>query len=815
MSIKSLELKGFKRTALNGVKNIKVQFNDPMQVILGTNGCGKTCFVAQTLAWVPDPDDFFTGGSRRAVYEKDNIVFEMVSVKKSGFKHEFWRDGVNLNPGGTGGVQKELCTRYFGITQDVYNILTGRTIFTKLPTSKRRELFTHLSPTDLSYALSVFNRVKGQARANINVLKHSEHRITQESAKVLDDAQAAELETTANQLRTEIELILRQTNQTKQSNFNSANGLLHKLLDEASGLVGIVDQLSQWNSPESFQEHLRALRDHVQAVKATRGAKLNEFAENERILIEMRNQGDVSKEKLEEFAKDLSAKLLNVPSDERFIESEQTKTTYEEAEMLESSIVFELQALAGILTEEFDFSNEAYDKLRSEIVESEDLLSRYRKVVRKLEDRQAHLQHSPEADCPQCKHRFTFGAQRGEPEQLIERIAKGRASIELEESRHEKLKSLEKGFAEYLVHRNNLSQIANNYPRLRPFFDALLETGYPQKVSHESITLFINWKESLRNAYRRWELQHELARVNEQLDRLRNTDLGQLENICSRSESLKTEIELLTKDFEVSTKELARIEALDKQLGQLNQLSVRIEKGAQVVSDEFAKEIDAIRNQWLEFVLREHQNQLASIVSRLNQRSVAKALIADLENQVEECRLKEKAYNKLIATLSPSDGLIAEQLTGFIASFVGNMNTVLEKVWSYHLKIRPCGIEDGDLNYYFPLEVVDEVTNDVNDGSLAQREIVDFAFVLTLALRIDPETIPLIMDELGAHFDETHRQVVMQFVRDYVDAGKAKLAFLISHYAANHAAFTSAEILVFDASNILVPRTHNQHVEFS
>lgn len=815
MSIKSLELTGFKRTALNGIKNIKVQFNDPMQVILGTNGCGKTCFVAQTLAWVPDPEDFLTGGGRRAVYEKDNIVFEMVSVKKTGFKHEFWRDGVNLNPGGTGGVQKELCTRYFGITQDVYNVLTGRTIFTKLPTSKRRELFTYLSPTDLSYALSVFNRVKAQARANINILKHSENRITQESAKILDDAQAAVLEASADQLRGEIELILRQTNQTKRSNFGQANDLLQKLLGDAAGMVGMVDQLSHWDSPESFQENLRTLREHVQTVKATRGAKLNEFAENERILIEMRNQGEVSKDKLEEFAKDLTTKLTLIPQDVRFIESEQTKTSYEEAEMLESSIVFELQALAGVLTEEFDFSDTAYGKLRNDIGESEDLLSRYRKVVRKLEDRQAHLQHSPEADCPQCKHRFTFGAQRGEPEQLVERIAKGRASIELEESRHNSLKSLEKGFAEYLVHRNNLSQIANNYPRLRPFFDALIETGYPQKVSHDCVTLFMNWKESLRNAYRRWELQHELTKVNEQLERLRNTDLGQLDNICSRSESLKNEIELLTRDLEASAKELTRLEALEKQLGHLNQLTDRIEKGAQVVSDEFAKEIDVIRNHWLEFVLREHQNQLASIVSRLNQRSVAKALIADLENQVTECRLKEKAYNKLISTLNPSDGLIAEQLTGFIASFIGNMNTVLEKVWSYHLKIRPCGIEDGDLNYYFPLEVVDEVSNDVNDGSLAQREVVDFAFVLTLALRIDPETIPLIMDELGAHFDETHRQVVMQFVRDYVDAGKAKLAFLISHYAANHAAFTSAEILVFDASNILVPRTHNKHVEFS
>lgn len=815
MGIKRLELTGFKRTALSGIKNIKVDFTDPMQVILGTNGCGKTSFTSQTLAWVPDPDDYTTGGSRVVVYEKDNELYKMVSVKKTGFKHEFWRGDVNLNPGGTASVQKELCTRYFGITQEIYNILTGRAIFTKLPTNKRRELFTYLSPTDLSYALSVFNRVKSQSRANQNVLKYCENRITQESAKILDDERAAELERNADQLRGEIEVFLRQTTQTKTSNFDQSNDLLQKLLGTISGMIGTVDQFSTWDSPESFQGALMSMRERVQTVKATRAAKLNEFAELERILIEMRNQGDVSKDKLEEFKRGLLLRLQEHPHDPRFAETEQTKLAYEEAEMLESGLVFELQAMSGLLTQDFDYSNAAYEKLQVEIEQSVEMVSRYRVVVRKLEERQTHLQHSPEADCPKCKNRFTVGAKEGEEITLIDRIAKGLASIGLEESRLVELRNREKGYVEFFAHRANVRTVANNHPRLRPFFDSLIEEGFPERVSQKSVLMFGEWKTSLLNAYRRWEIQKELAAIEEQLERLRNTDFGQLDIASSKSQSLKTEIDLLTDSLEACTKELFRLEGLEKQLHQLNQLSERIEKGAKVVSEEFEKEIETIRNHWLETLLREHQNQLAGIVTSLNQRSVGMALIADLEKQVEECRLKEKAYAKLLTAINPTDGLIAEQLTGFIASFVGNMNTILEKVWSYHLKVRPCGIENGDLNYYFPLEVIDEVGNDVDSGSQAQRDIVNFAFMLTVALRVDPDCIPLILDELGAHFDETHRQVIMQFVRDYIDAGMAKQAFLISHYAANHAAFTSAEIMVFDSSNILVPRAYNKHVEFS
>lgn len=815
MAIKSLELTGFKRTALSGIKNIKVDFTDPMQIILGTNGCGKTSFTAQTIAWVPDPDDFMTGGGRNLVYEKENEIYRMVSVKKAGFKHEFWRGDVNLNPGGTTGVQKELCTRYFGITQEIYNILTGRTSFTKLPTNKRRELFTYLSPTDLTYALSVFNKVKSQSRANINVMKHCENRITQESAKILDDERAAELERTADQLRSEIELILRQTTQTKKSNFEHSNNLLQSLLGTMQGMLGVVDQFSSWDSPESFQRAILDIRERVQTVRATRAAKLNEYAENERILIEMRNHGEVSKDKLEEYKRGLLERLSQHPHDPRFTETEQTKLAYEEAEYIGPGLVFEMQAMAGLLTQDFDYSNEAYDRLQGEIAKSTDMIARYRTVVRKLEERQTHLQHSPEADCPKCKHRFTVGAKEGEEVNLIDRIAKGQASIALEEVRLSELSSRARGYDQFFAHRANVRTIANNYPRLRPFFDALIEEGFPERVSQKSVVLFESWKESLLNAYRRWEIQKELTSIEEQLERLRNTDFGQLDIASSKSVALKVEIDLLTETLEAASREQSRLETLEKQLSQLNQLSDRIEKGANVVSEEFQKEIETIRNHWLENVLRDHQNQLASVVNSLNQRSVGKALIADLEKQVEECRLKELAYIKLLNALNPTDGLIAEQLTGFIASFVGNMNTILEKVWSYHLKVRPCGIEEGDLNYYFPLEVNDEVGRDVDCGSQAQRDIVDFAFLVTVALRVDQDCIPLILDELGAHFDETHRQVIMQFVRDYIDAGKASLAFLISHYAANHAAFTSAEIMVFDSSNILVPRAHNQHVVLS
>lgn len=173
MFISFLQLTGFKRTKLAGVSSVEVKFESPLQVILGTNGCGKTSVMRQATPWPPETEHFMPGGSKvcHVIRNGDKYVTKSV-LKGKGWVNEFYiNDGPNLNPGGTTSVQKELVSRYFNVNQDIIQLLTGDTRFSKLSTAKRRELFTFLSPTDLSYALWVYNRTKAAARDTVGVRK--------------------------------------------------------------------------------------------------------------------------------------------------------------------------------------------------------------------------------------------------------------------------------------------------------------------------------------------------------------------------------------------------------------------------------------------------------------------------------------------------------------------------------------------------------------------------------------------------------------------------------------------------------------------
>jgi len=176
--------------------------------------------------------------------------------------------------------------------------------------------------------------------------------------------------------------------------------------------------------------------------------------------------------------------------------------------------------------------------------------------------------------------------------------------------------------------------------------------------------------------------------------------------------------------------------------------------------------------------------------------------------------LDAEAYRLLKEELSPTDGMIADQLKGFIGSFTGHLNSIIGQIWTYDLLVLPCGLGGGELDYKFPMQVrsSDSVVEDIGSGSTGQMEVVDFAFKLIVMFYLKLHEYPLYLDELGHSFDEQHRITVMNFVKGLIETGGFSQAFLISHYAASHGTFNSAEVLVLDAANIAVPKIYNTHV---
>lgn len=820
MFFSKLRLKNFKRTALAGYKDITITPNSPLLVVLGTNGCGKTSLTRQFTPWLPEQEHFFPGGEKEFCCKMEGVEYRTVSVLKSGWKHEFWRDGENMNPGGTGTVQKELIKRYFGLTQEIVSLLVGDTSFTTMPVNKRRELFTELSPTDLSYALGVHNRLKTGLRDTQGVRKHLEKRISQETAKVIDDATAEQYASLAKQLNEEIQILLLNKDQSlnphlTQRRLEETKRSITTHVEQLLGIELRHDTLSNFSSVEELEAAHQALGLERHGLSAKRQQMLSEFVELSATLAELKERSIGSKDEIESRLRALNDFLSKSKTQFDFTFPEELRIAHQETLEFEESLSSYVLQLANWLSDGSDFTVQAQQDCNEALNKASEELRAIKRHINSARDRLAHLEHSNDVDCPSCKTKFVPGERPGERDRLKDILARGVAA---EESKNNELRTLgeqAERFSEFQQTVQKIRQIVSAYPRCRGLFDAMVEKGLPYKTTQQTLAPLWLWKTQLEQAFEVKQAQATKQQLEEALERILLSDDGSEVRLSERSVRLEKEIYALglaidraNEDYELYGRLLANFRTVSNRCGALD--GELVPQYLKYVSDA----IGVVRNELIDEVLEEHYAQLGTLSNRLKERDVSVALLSDLQQQLEEAKAREVAYTVLLDELSPTDGLIAEQLSGFIASFTKVANALLEKIWTYPLRVLPCGIENDELNYQFPIEVGHERerASDVSKGSEAQRDIIDFVFVLALGCFVK---FPVFADELGSSFDEEHRARVWSFVRDYIDAGRAPQAFMISHYAANHTALSNADLLVVSPDNITVPRKYNECVMFA
>lgn len=227
--------------------------------------------------------------------------------------------------------------------------------------------------------------------------------------------------------------------------------------------------------------------------------------------------------------------------------------------------------------------------------------------------------------------------------------------------------------------------------------------------------------------------------------------------------------------------------------------------------------IDGYRNELLNKTIREHQSLLAQTEQYLVTTNALRDIITDLETSLSKAQEEAIIFKTLAEELSPTEGLIAEMLKGFITTLTEQMNAIIDQIWTYDLRVMPCGMDSEELDYKFPLNVKNnEMTvPDVSKASSSQVDVINFAFKLVTMLYLGFEDYPLYLDELAPSLDEQHRINIAIFVKNLVETKKCSQLYMISHYLTGHGVFTHADVCVMDDSNILnLPSMYNSHVTF-
>jgi len=816
MKIERFEVYGFKRLMLNNIKHLIYTPNSTHQLILGTNGSGKSSVLSELSPLPGHHSNYTKDGYKKITLRHRGVVYQCESVFRHN-KHSFIVDGEELNPGGTAQAQATLALQHFGIDKDIHELLTGEVRLSQLPAGERRKWITKISRADYGFAMGEFRKFAGRARDQQGALKHLRTRLAQEIHNLQSMQDVDGLADRAAKLREELNYLMLEripnlpSLEAQKQKMQVLHGNISTLAADYFRSIAYMPADKAYRSNEDVVFDIQRLDTNIQSEQALLQRMGNEYSDMEAVINAV--QVDAG-ESLEDLPTLIQRQL------EELTQLRLNPTLFRElsspAEIQRDwrAIGDEVQVTFRALPDNMDrkFSRDAVDKAAGEIRHLQGKIDHSMAKVNQLSNKIALMEEAQETQCPSCKYVWKPGYSAQELEQnrqwRIDHVAEA-------DGHRAKIKELEAFIEEcsgYTELYNRFRGFVQGYPRLRPLWDHILTNQLLLDNPKGNLGLFTTWARDLD-----LNVQHEegLKRLQHYQEvHERQTSMGDTAHFTKRMLSLQREIEQATAQLLSQRGERATVERFYRKLQQLQSIHLRMQNDYNEIERIRGVLLDSLRNEIIDETVMAHQLELGGITRRLSEKEGQEGIVRDLETSMGEVEIDAKAWQVLTNLLSPNEGLIAEQLSSDIGCMVAQLNSIIGSIWSYDMTVLSCGLDTGELDYKFPVQFAasDNQSPDVAKTSKGQRQVIDFAFQLTVMLYLDLTDYPLFLDEPGEGFDEAHRVKLMDFVKQLMDSNRHSQLFMISHYASSHGSFTNAEVMVLDSSNIAIPGVYNQHV---
>lgn len=817
MFISYIKLTNYSRVKLNNIQSIEIDFTDTTQLILGTNGCGKSSILSELTPYPPQSEFYSKNGGKVIHISHNNCSYILSTIfTKTAGEHSFIKNGAELNQGGTFTIQKNLVLEEFGLSQEVLNLLLGFDKFTKMDSNKRSNWFTKLSEVDYTYSLQIYNKVKEQYRDVVGALRTANKRLSIETSYEVNEKEEIKLKDTLDELYLKVSDLHKYKFQidANQSTLESNIRLSNERLKE----LAIMYHKTILNSPTS----LRNLSSN----------EINNYHDT------LNNNLIQYKEKLSNSTSlyfDINNKLKQIDSVNSLLidTSDKTIASYtEEKNLLSKSIVKEyisnidnitvetfiqiFDVVSGIILNMPDNKNGYYskEKYKESINKKEYLinnLNRFKNTLNQLELEYRHVQEDIQnnvIECPSCKHNWLLS---GKVNRTLEDIIKDKNKLENDIiDINKQLEDIEIYINECTKYSSSFGEILvalSSNPELKKFMLKMIEEKLIQKSPNTVINLLSNIEKEIYIKYKLKDIDEKIKTIlitnkfkNE------NNEVNVIELTNDRNK-LEGEIEELTNRINITTEELKEIKKYINSLLQINKISLDINNTLKNLSSQIKDITKTYKNELIHIEIESTREDITSLSKRLDLIIRRNSIVKDIQEEIDSYKKKEESLKLIMKHLNPNDGLIADSLFGFIKTFINRMNSVLGKIWTYPIEILPCKSENAEdiiLDYRFPMIInnQDDEIKDVSKGSEGIQEIINFAFRITALSFLKLVNYPLYLDEFGASFDPTHKPLAIKMVKELMEENAFPQLFFISHYSECHEVFSNAEVCLLCDKNI-------------
>ena len=819
MFIKSLELSGFKRFALTQIDYFKITPVTKIQLILGSNGSGKSSLMSELSPLPANINNFFKDGFKYIEIDHKKSIYKLRSSFIDGDNEfSFIKDDEELNPGLTVTTYKELVKKEFNITNDVHEIMTGANNFHEMSTNERRTWFTKLSDNSYDFAISYYLKLKEQLRDIQGAIKLNQSRLVQESNKLIKPEEEKELRIEIDKLRELVTKLL----EVKTIGFKDNVSLKKQITEYENKLIDLSKQVQYYRSQflnierfDSINTIELALIDYQSEVNSlqTLIADLCKQIEAEQKTVD-----SLQKANLDSF-QDIDKNIDNLT----FEISELSKKInlnikFSDNQQAYSALITIYDNLVNLTSSIDENSDKRYSRTNyQQLLEQNKLLildiAKLDNEQLKLINKRKELEYNKingKIDCPKCMHTWYKGYVEKEYNDLIVTINYKAKSLEEMNIRLKQQEEAIERFKLYFDQYKLYNEITQSWSILMPLWTYLTNSEIIFNNPRQIATILNNLKLDLQiaiqidNCNKKLE---ELIELKTKISKNQELDLNKLQIFI---EELNTKLFNYNTKLQYSRNYISKLSLYRQVSIQVKNIQQEIENTINQRENTYEELLDTIKKEALNETIQVVQLELNKKEQSLSRIDIQKALVNNIENQLNELTEKVEVLKLIVKELSPNEGLIAKSLGGFINHFVFQINSFIKKIWLYPLELVPIVPDNSDsidLDYKFAVKINNTIPiPDISKTSSAMKEVIDLAFRIVSMKFLGLQEAPIYLDEFAAKMDSAHRQSAFFVITNLLTTANFSQIFMISHYENSYGSLKNADITVLCPSNIVLPK---------
>ena len=775
MKLTRLQVYNHKRYKLNpAMMKFDYVIDKPIQVLLGTNGAGKSTTNNLVFPWPEAHQVLGKDGYVKQSYTHRDHNYQLELIKTGNKAHyNFIRDDVELNESHLFSVQCELVERYFLINKDLQKVLNDKKGLCDMSPMDIKHWLTTLSSTDYDYVLGVYKKIKARKTYLRNILTHiNKQKISEEDNEFNQDIEELEsaLEKQFSRLKT-----LRGYKKYHDDT------LTYTKLDMDRIRAIRAKHLKLLESEP--RKDMSKLNDELEALKASMIKNTERYdilssalSDTQRTMDGFADQDMINQ--LTHKAEQLSSVIRS--------EEPLTPDDVQELQLSLERLVLQLRdIIEDIPAEGFSHTNEEfqekkslYMRLRKMIEEQAATLQQKERDIHTLEALKANGQHT----CPKCQHSFYTKYNRSAHKKLLSEVDKLTSDLDMMRSKLTELEETLTIWSKALKALESLFGVYQNTYNLKQYvwndINQIIRTN-PAEVDN----IINNFKDKLRIMEQDAKYRKELNEINEQLAIYKSVDDKQQAAVIAKSKTIENqlnEVIIALRTDKARAEKLDKILTLDSQYRQMKEEYLSTLAQNKIF---YANRIEAAIQEALDIDINDCMNRIELIKKSIADYNAREATIAKLDAEIAGIREEQVQLDILDKQMSPDSGLIGQTLEAFTGMVIDSINIYLNKVWAHSLELLPPTIKNGRMQYTFSCKVADNIVPDIRECSSGEQNMINLAFKLVLMQLYDISDYPLILDEFGVGLDHVHKDKAYKIVsEEFIHYGFSNI-FLTSHFS--------------------------------